>query len=662
MTTDDQTISLEKAVEFCRQLIKQQNFSDCLKVTEKIINIQPTHLDAKYLSSICYRNLGDYAASERTLKECIELCTNAAKLYGDLAYIYELTNNLAFAAQAYEKAISIEPDNIASLNNLANLYSNTGDDFKAIACFMRIISLGVEDAFIFCNMANIYRNLGQLNEAEEMINRSLVLNQKNPQIFHSAALIFSSLKKYTQAVGYYTKAYELTPENLTILLEYNEIVRKICDWKTCKKLNIAIAKLLKNNNNLIVPPLISIVNDINPELNLEYAKNYTDFLSKEILKIHQPFEHAKRKKNKAKIRIAYISADIKRHPVAYLMRGIFENHNKQDFEVFLYSPCENDDSGYSSEIETYCDKVINIGNLSSYNIAKVIYEDKIDILIDLNGHTGNTWLPVLALKPAPVQVSYLGFIGSMGADFIDYVITDKIVTPPEQQKYYTEKFAYLPNCYQANDNKLKISDKEITRKTENLPEDAVIFCSFNQSMKIEPVMFKTWMNILDKVENSVLWLFGENFYDGENLVEQNLKKEAKNQGIDPNRLIFAKYAPLDEHLKRTSLADLALDTRIYNGGTVTSQTLWAGVPVITLKGGHFASRMASSILNAVGLGDLVSESLKDYQNIAIDLGNNPEELQMLKKRLKDNKSTCHLFDTQGFTRNLEELYKNIITK
>jgi protein O-GlcNAc transferase len=258
------------------------------------------------------------------------------------------------------------------------------------------------------------------------------------------------------------------------------------------------------------------------------------------------------------------------------------------------------------------------------------------------------------LRPAPVQVSYLGFPGTTGADFIDYIITDKIVTPEDQSLYYTEKFVYMPHCYQINDNMQPVSKREWKRADFGLPENSFIFCSFNNSYKIDPILFDSWMRILKQVPDSVLWLGC-----GRKMVEDNLKRAAEERGIEFERLIFAETMQKDEHLSRLKFADLALDTRIVNGHTTTSDTLWAGVPVVTLQGGHFASRVSSSILSAIGLPELITYNLDEYEALATRLALSPPELLHIRQRIAENRLAMPLFDTPRFVRNLETAYKEM---
>jgi protein O-GlcNAc transferase len=270
------------------------------------------------------------------------------------------------------------------------------------------------------------------------------------------------------------------------------------------------------------------------------------------------------------------------------------------------------------------------------------------------GHTRGNRLEICALRPAPIQVSYLGFLGTTGSDFIDYIITDKIVTPKEHAPFYSEKFAYLPHCYQVNDNSQRISKRTFRRKDCGLSNEDFVFCCFNQPYKIDSVIFETWMNILREVPKSALWLLRQN-----RAAQRNLVQAAATKGIAPDRLVFANALPLEEHLTRLKLADLALDTRIYNGGATTSNALWSGVPVITLQGNHFVSRITSSSLSAFGLHELVTQCTEQYESIAVRLGKHPEELEAVKKKLAKNRLVEPLFDSSRFARNIERAYKEM---
>jgi protein O-GlcNAc transferase len=336
------------------------------------------------------------------------------------------------------------------------------------------------------------------------------------------------------------------------------------------------------------------------------------------------------------------------------MLSLFGLHNRDEFEIFCYSYGADDGSPYRARIRQDCDKFVDLRNLNHDSAARCIYDDQVDILVDLKGYTEGSRLEICALRPAPIQVRYLGLAGTTGADFFDYIITDRIITPEDHAPHYIENFAYLPHCYQVNDHTQAISKKDWKRVDFAIPEGSFVFCSFNQGYKIEPVMFDTWMKILRQVMEGVLWLQHIN-----ETAERHLRQEAEARGVKPERLIFTEKLPKEEHLGRLRLANLALDTRIVSGAATTSDALWAGVPVITLEGSNFASRMSSSILTAIGLPELIAQSLEEYEALAVRLARSPGELQMICQRLAKNRLTEPLFDTPQFTKNLEKAYKEM---
>jgi predicted O-linked N-acetylglucosamine transferase (SPINDLY family) len=286
--------------------------------------------------------------------------------------------------------------------------------------------------------------------------------------------------------------------------------------------------------------------------------------------------------------------------------------------------------------------------------AEKIFEDKIDILIDLTGYTADNRLEICAMRPAPIQITWLGFPGTSGGDFFDYIIVDKIIVPKKAAVFFSEKLIYLPHCYQINNEKIKISSKKYSRRDFGLPENSFVFACFNQAYKIDPVIFRIWMNILKKVPNSVLWLWEQN-----KETSVNLQKEAARYLIDPSRLVFTGRLPKEEHLSRIRLCDLGLDTRIYGGHTTTSDFLWAGVPVVTKLGNHFASRVCASLLNEVGLSELIAKDLNQYENMAVILAKDKNKLKQIKKKLNQEYLKTNLYNTKRFVKNLEEIYVKI---
>jgi len=352
-----------------------------------------------------------------------------------------------------------------------------------------------------------------------------------------------------------------------------------------------------------------------------------------------------------KIRIGYLSADFRNHAVARLIAGVFEHHDRTRFETTALSLGSERESSMRKRLEGAFDRVLDVDRASEFDIARQVRELEIDIAIDLMGYTRGGRPGILALRPAPLQVNYLGYPGTLGADYIDYLIADSVVIPDEQRAFYTEKIAYLPDSYQCNDSQRRIADAVPSRKEAGLPETSFVFCCFNYNYKIMPEIFDIWMRLLSSVEGSVLWLLEDH-----PAATSNLRQEAEACGIASSRLVFAKRAPLDQHLARLKHADLLLDTLPYGAHTTASDALWVGVPVLTCLGTSFAGRVAASLLSSVGMPELITHSLQDYEKCARDLALNRSVVLALREKLSKNRMSGPLFDTTRITRNLETAY------
>jgi predicted O-linked N-acetylglucosamine transferase (SPINDLY family) len=333
------------------------------------------------------------------------------------------------------------------------------------------------------------------------------------------------------------------------------------------------------------------------------------------------------------------------------MAGMFDCHDKSRLDVTAISFGPDDNSEMRQRLKASFEQFIDAGKYSDEKIALHIRETEIDILIDLKGFTQDSRTGIFARRPAPIQVNYLGYPGTMGANYIDYIIADQTVISDEYKKFYSEKIAVLPNSYQANDCKRGISDKAITRFDVGLPSKGFVFCCFNNNYKITPRVFNSWMRILKQIEGSVLWLLEVNAS-----AASNLKKEAVARGVSSERLVFAKRMPLPEHLARHKLADLFLDTLPYNAHTTASDALWVGLPVLTCLGETFAGRVAASLLNAIRLPELITTTLDAYEQMAIGLATHPEKLVAIKRKVTENRLTTPLFDTKLFTKHIEAAY------
>ncbi len=352
-----------------------------------------------------------------------------------------------------------------------------------------------------------------------------------------------------------------------------------------------------------------------------------------------------------KIRLAYLSSDFYQHAVLSLLVGVLENHDRSRFEVFGISYGDKDKSPMRVRIERACTQFFDVREEDDVSIATLLRKLEIDIAIDLKGHVGGARPGILAHRPCPVQVNYLGYPGTMGAEYVDYIIADRIVIPPEDRRFYSEQVVYLPDTYQANNSARAIAPERISRRDSGLPEEGFVFCCFNGNQKILPPVFDSWMRILSHSENAVLWLLQDT--EG---AAANLRREARSRGIAAERLIFAENERLDRHLARLRLADLVLDTLPYGAHTTASDALWAGVPVLTRIGSSFAGRVAASLLTAVGLPELITQSAAEYETTAENFAAEPALLAKMRDRLTRNRESCALFDTARMTRHLEAAY------
>jgi predicted O-linked N-acetylglucosamine transferase (SPINDLY family) len=423
---------------------------------------------------------------------------------------------------------------------------------------------------------------------------------------------------------------------------------KMCAWSGLEDILKIVSEKVMANESVISPlPIIALRDNV-----LLHKKSSEIYIEKNFPK-NPALGLINKYPLKDKIRIGYFSADFRNHPVSLLTSELFELHDKNKFEIIAFSFGGDDKSLMRSRLCQAFDKFIDVSSMSDLNIAKLSRDLNIDIAVDLGGHTAGGRTGIFSYLAAPVQLSYIGYLGTMGAEYFDYLIADEIILPFELQKFYSEKIIYLP-CYQVNDRKRPISDKKYTRAELGIPEKGFVFCCFNNNYKILPDTFDRWMRILGNVEGSILFLYAENKW-----AEENLRKYAEARDIDSARLIFGGHLPNDKYLARYQVCDLFLDTFPYNAGTTASDALWAGLPVLTLMGRSFASRVAASLLSAIGLSDLVTSTQEEYEALAIELATNPRKLADIKLKLAANRLTAPLFNTPLFAKNLEAAYVNI---
>lgn len=608
-----------------------------------------------YNQAVSFHQNNHLPESESAYRMALKLNPEFAEAHNNLGNVLKDQGRQKEALSEYRKALKIYPDNPILLNNIGNTLFDIGETIQAIKYLTKTIELDSDYAEAYNNLGNAYCFLGKHDEAIEAYSKALALNPNIPAIHKNLAELLVEVGRREDAITFYKQALTLEPQDYVAASALSNQMQYLCEWNGIEQLYEKLDKLVlikaKDRNVYLGSPFPAISRTDDLEQNFLVAKaasrNTVDLLPK----LNKPFTFSKKKRLNERLTIGYLSNDFHDHATMHLMLGVLREHDKGKVRVKCYSYGEDDHSDYRKKVVQFSDEFVDISKLDNLAAAKRINSDGVDILIDLKGYTKDNRLAICAYKPAPIQATYLGFPGTSGADFFDYIITDKVVTPESHESYYSEKFAYMPDTYQPNDDQQIISDKLVSRPDFNLPEDGFVFCSFNQSYKIEPVFFDIWMRLLQQVEHSVLWLL----VDNETAVN-NLKHEAEKRDVDSERLVFAEKLPKELHLARIGLADLVLDTRIYNGHTTTADALWAGVPVVTMQGHHFASRVSSSLLQAIGLSELVTKDLDSYESLVLRIASSPNELEEIREKLHQNRNTAPLFDTVRFTRNLEAAY------
>ncbi len=434
----------------------------------------------------------------------------------------------------------------------------------------------------------------------------------------------------------------------------SDVLMHLAEWEEVSKYGDILDALtqiqLKNQEKSPQTPFLNILRIDDPAENLIIAKSWEREISGKAMK-YKLKNKPKAKKSKVKIKVGYVSDGFRDFPTGHNLLDVIKLHNRNKFEIYLYNHGDNDGSYYRKAFERLADSFTDIVDWNVGRAIQKIIDDRIDILVDLKGHTQGGNLEIFARRPGKVQISWLGFPGTTGMAFIDYAVVDRVVVPKGEEKYWSEKLIFMPDCYRPVDTGTPLGNSklQITKSKHGLPEGKIVFSSFNNAYKIEPVMWEVWMTILRRVPNSILWLW-ERFPEA----TRNLKKYARKYAIDPKRLIFTGRLPKDKHLSRIALADIALDTRVVNGHTTTAETIRMGVPVIALYGKHFCSRVSASILTACGMNELVTHSLKEYEDLAVAFANS--DLQKVKQKLRKNLKTYPLLNTKLFTKNLEKGY------
>ncbi len=627
-------------------------------VCRQVLEYCPEQPDVLYLLGVIAQRQGRYEDAIRSYQKVIGVRPDRALTYFQLGSAFHDQGRKETAISCYRKALDLKPDFLQALIGLGVAYQGVKQFNKALSCFNGALNLEPDSVEAHVNMGNVYQDLSRYRQALTYYRKAAQIEPENAVICLNLGIALAEVGKPEEAISSYRRALDLKPDYAKAYAYLFKLRQSICDWSDFehwnKKLDAQTSKALDCGRLPAETPFLNITRHAEPALNIAVAKSWCGRSAGLISNGQPSFAFKDRLSRDGKITVGYLSNNFRNHPTAHLMYEIFGLHNRQRFEVLCYSYGNNDGSRFRETIQHTCDRFVDLRQLNFMEAAQKICADKVDILVDLAGHTEGNRMDICALRPAPVQVRYLGMPGTTGADFFDYLIADSIVTPAAHTRYYSENLVWLPHCYQINSRRQCLANHHFNRENSGLPENNFVFCCFSTSYKFDPVMFERWMRILKRVEGSVLWLLA-----GDQSVGCNLKREAKSRGVEADRLLFAAKLPKEEHLARLGLADLALDTRIVNGAITTSDALWSGVPVVTLQGDHFASRMSASILAAVGLPEMVTTNLADYESLAVRMASHPRDLARIKRTLTHNCSTKPLFNTSLFVMHLEYAYEQM---
>jgi len=550
------------------------------------------------------------------------------------------------ALAGYDRALAVSPDSVDVQINRGNTLRQLRRLDDALASYDRVLAKAGDRADVLVNRGNTLREMQRLEDALSSFDRALAVKPTECAALNSRGNVLRDLKRYDEAVASYEQALALEPGHAEVTRNLRYAKMQCCDWSKVGALETAMIADVEAGTS-VENPFSFLWLSSDPRLQQLCARS---FVRSKFEPLPRPLWTGERYRHD-RIRVAYLSADFHNHATAFLMAGLFEEHDRTRFEVTGLSYGQPSGDEMRQRLMSAFPRFLDVRGASEREIAQTLRDLEIDIAVDLKGHTKEGRLGIFSHRPAPVQVTYIGHPGTLGASFIDYVLADRIVIPPEHQAYFDEKVVYLPDTYQVNDSKRPIADEAPSRTELGLPENAFVFCCFNNNYKITPEFFDVWMRLLRQIDDSVLWLLADNAY-----AARNLRREAVARGIAPERLVFAERMDLDAHLARHRRADLFLDTLPYNAHTTASDALWAGLPVLTCVGKTFSGRVAASLLSAVGLPELVTETLADYEVLALNLATDPSALAALKGKLTRNRATFPLFDTKRFARHVEEAY------
>jgi protein O-GlcNAc transferase len=629
-------------------LAELDRLEDALLSYGRALAIRPAYADAHYHRGNVLARLERHAEALASYDLAVAVDPGNAPALDNRGNALAALGRHEEALASYQRALVIRPDYAGALNNRGIALERLGQFEEALASYDRALLLDPSDAKALANRGNALHRLKLYDEALAAYQRSLAIEPGDADTHYSRGNVLVALRRYELAAASYRRALELSPVDANALAGLANAALATCDWRPAKELRQRLLARIEGGEARVGPfALLTLCDD--PALQLTCARN---FAARHAPARGEAVRFAPGKRPHEKIRVAYLSADFHDHVMAYQLAELIERHDRSRFEILGVSFAPDDGSEIRVRLVKGFDSFLDVRAQGDHEVARTLRELEVDIAVDLMGHTCDARMGIFAERCAPIQVNYLGYAGTTGADYVDYVVGDPVVLPFEHQPFYSERIVQLPESFFACDTQRPIASRVPRRLEAGLPDQGFVFCCFNNAAKLQPVTFDLWMRLLQEVPGSVLWLSPK-----QASAERNLRQEAQARGIAPQRLVFAeREAKMEDHLARHHLADLFLDTLPYNAHATAGDALWAGLPVLTCLGGSFAARVAASLVTAVGLPELVTASLADYEALALRLARDAPLLGALRQRLERHRKSHPLFDTARLCRHIEAAY------
>jgi protein O-GlcNAc transferase len=621
-----------------------KRFDEALASCDKALSIKPDSAEALNNRGAALSELRRFEEALAYYDKALAIMPNSPSVLVNRGSTLQALKQSERALANFDKALNIEPNNPEALSNRGIALSHLKRFDEALASYASALAIDPALVEALSNRGHTLREMNFPHEALASYDQALAIDPNYCKALNSRGAVLSDLGRFDEALLCHERVLTVDPRFPAALADAANAALNLCDWPKAAKFEGEI-RLRLGEERLAVPPLLVLFYDWDADSQIKCAKATV----KDMAISSRPIWNGAVRRHD-RIRIAYMSSDFRRHPITSVVAELFERHDRSRFEILGVSLGEDDGSEIRTRIVRSVDRFVDVRALSDRGAAELLHRLEVDILVDLNGHTQGARPEILSHRAVPVQVNYMGYPGTMGADFIDYIIADKTVLPLDRQPFFTEKIVHLPDTFWACDTKRMIGNAP-SRSEASLPETGFVFCCFNNNRKIIPAIFDVWMRLLRAAPDSVLWL-----KKSSDMAMANLQREAMAREVSASRLVFAEDVPLDVHLARHALADLFLDTVPYNAHATASDALWAGLPVMTCLGQTFPGRVAASQLGAVGLSELVTNSMEEYEALALRLVHDPALLASCRNRLVQNRQSAVLFNTDLFRRNIEAAY------